>query len=259
MMQRTTTLTVTLAALLLLVPLYLWRICYPATDWAMLALTPLAAIIFVGYYDPAVLLRQAVLNAALHQHSVCLTVLKGRLLAGVRAGLFTLVAITVLAWQALTAKAIVVSAFVVMLFAIGMLSRPIQQRLQQYLHLPFARAWGMQLTALPVAIMFVPVMAYLNWSYISYPGAILSMDLVETMRYYINQLPERRGAIAEVLSACYALDAIKLWLVLNHRGFLSTLLYCLDAALVTVILAKTFIAIVGFFEYTLSKPAESPQ
>ena len=40
------------SAILLTVPLYLWRISYPLTDWAAIFLVALALMLFAGFYWP---------------------------------------------------------------------------------------------------------------------------------------------------------------------------------------------------------------
>ena len=239
------------AMLLLVAPLYTWREFYPMTDWAALILLPLAMVLWAGLYMPSALLRKATLRAALRVDSKFFWIFRGSFIAFILAALFTFVTIPVLAWQALTATTVEIFALTLTFFVTGILLFVVRALLNRHLHPPFAQSWSMGLTAPFMAFCSVCVMTYLNWQFISYPGELETMNFQDMITYFIEQLPARRGYIAEPLALLYALDGAKMWLVLNQwDGWWPGLLYSLDAALATFVSTRAFVAIVGFLGYT---------
>ncbi len=95
--------------------LYLWRIAYISSDWAVLALIPLALVIGAGFWPLALDPWRAQLNLALREDSSLRKFLTGRIRAMFLSAGFTFVAVTLMAWQAICASitdaAIMITAF----------------------------------------------------------------------------------------------------------------------------------------------------
>ena len=234
----------------LLVPsLCAWRLLYPIADIAVFSLAPLAAIVFFGTYCPAIGMHRAKMEAAIISGTDLSELSSGRLLTIAFSAAFTLIAITVLAWLALTMAVAEAVALLVLCFLASGLSLQAQAWLASRLHPPFARSIGMGLGYAAAASVFVFVLIWVNYNHVTHPGYIRVSGLPETIDRYINELPERRSPVDEALSFFYAIDAIKIWFVANiGNSFWIRILYCLDAALVAFIVAKSSAAITDFFQ-----------
>ena len=241
----------TVASLVLL--LYAWRCLYPDTDLAAFFLVPLMLIIFIGTYRPAIGAHQAKMRAAVIPGTELSKWLSGRLLAIAFSGAFTLIAVTVLAWQAFTITAVEAVALLVLCFLASGLSLGAQGWLTSTLQPPFARSIGMGFGYAVVAFVFFAfVLPLIHYTLVPYPIVIETLGLLETITMYTDELPPRGGWIAEVLSVFSLLEAIKVWFAFR-TDIVGAMLYCFDAALVVFIVAKSSVAITDFFQQLLSK------
>lgn len=170
--------------------------------------------------------------------------LTGRAITVFFSAVFTLVAVPVLAWQALTASAVEIVALLILCMLASALSLWAQTRLAVCLRPPFARSIGMGFGYVAIGLVFVLVLAWINWSLVPHPGYIRSYGLAKAVLTAIDELPERGGVITGALSVFYALDAVKIWCAVRvGSSFWVMALYCLDAALVAFIVAKSSVAI----------------
>ena len=234
---------------LLVLSLYAWRVLYPVTDIAVFGLAPLTAIVFLGTFHPAIGVHRAKMEAAIIPGTDVSKWLSGRLSTIAFSAVFTLIAVVVLAWQALTIAAAEAVTLLVLCFLASGFSFRAQSWLTSRLHPPFARSIGLGLGYAAAALVFVFILVWINYNYVTYPGYIRVSGLPETISRYIDELPVRRGPIAEVLSFFYAIDAIKIWFVANvGNSFWIRMLYCLDAALVAFVVAKSSTAITDFLQ-----------
>jgi len=95
---------VVLAAVALFMPLYIWRMYYPHSDWAILVFLPLAVLFFLGYLSLAAAIFRARWGLALVPNSPLARVLTGKVGATCRAIVFLLVSTILLAWQSLVSS-----------------------------------------------------------------------------------------------------------------------------------------------------------
>ena len=92
--------------------------------------------------------------------------------------------------------------------------------------------------------MFVPLVAWVNWSYVSYPAELRDIDLSQAVLLGLQELPRRGGWVSEVLSPLFAYDAIKLWIVLQlGASRLATIIFSIDTALVSFIVARCIVTL----------------
>ena len=103
------------ATMLATFSLYLWRISFTYSDWAILALIPLTAIIVTSTWPLMLDPWKARLDVALRGDSTWKKWLNGRLRATLLSSAFTLASVTLLAWQALRASAIEAALMLVVL------------------------------------------------------------------------------------------------------------------------------------------------
>lgn len=244
-----------LAAISLLVPLLLWSSLYPQSDWAAAVLIPLAIGIFIGWYAPAAALARARLQVAIRATSWLSRWMTGRLGAALAAFLFTLAAVPVLAWQALTAAPEEALGLAALPLVAGGLSLGVQAMLRPHMNPPFARSAGIAAGTWGAALMFLPVLAWLNWSFASHPGAFRGASLDQAVMLGMQALPERRGPIAEFLSVFYAWDAAKLWLAVTFGSWRGvTILFSINAALVAIIVARASAVLTDFVQHVVESP-----
>lgn len=242
------------ATLLVTVSLYLWQLAYVWTDWAALALLPLATVIGTGIWplvrDP----WRARLLIMLRPDSILGRWLTGWLRATVITVVFTFVTVTLLAWQALILDAVgavlFLSAFLLSacLFASG------QNWLLRHFYQPFARSFATTAVTWLVALPFTLILAFATWSSAMMPGAILQADLPGAVQIGLQNLPERGGWIAYLLAIPYGYEAAKIWAVVQLRDYwIFGVLFSIDAALYSFVLCRSAIVITQFIETYVMK------
>ena len=246
-----------ISAVFLMLPLLLWRALYQQTDWAAIFLAPLLVILFAGFRKPLADVLQAKAAAAVRPSSRLFLFVTGKFQATILSGVFVAVTVPILAWQALDAKPTMALALMALCIAAASVSQYLPKWLQPHFRRPFATRLGASLGAFAVAVIFVPILAWINWNHITYPGEFRSLEFGEAVRFGIdNQLPARRGWIAEILSLLYAIESAQLWLIGKYGSTLwIASLYCLYLTLVAFVIAKAASTIAFFAQFTISNTA----
>lgn len=223
----------------LILSLYLWRVAYPFTDWALLLLAPLTFLLFTGSFRASAALYHASMKVAVRTGSPLAWVMTGRLRAIVGASLFTLAALVLLAWYAISATYIELWLLAFLCLVAPLVFAGIEHKLSAHLTPAFSRDAALSMATLLTAVLFMPILASANWNFTPHPGAIRSATLQEALKIGFDQLPVRRGWIAELLAPLYAVEYAKLWLVVQPGAskWLS-FWYSIDAALVSLIAAR---------------------
>ncbi len=248
-MTRSVYLNAGLAGVTLALPLYLWSTLYPATEWSLLAIVPLAVMLFIGSWTPAVALKRAWFLAALQPESSLSKILTGRIYAFTYSVIFIAIAIPILTWQALTAAREEILGLAALFLAASSLSLWMQPWLQHHFQQPFSCSAGITFGAWIAAIVFIPVIAWINWNFVYHPGYLQTSSLDEAIRQAMKELPPRRGWTAEVLAPLYAIEATKLWMVVQlGPSRWVTILYSLDTAFIGFIVAKTSTLLTNFVQ-----------
>lgn len=229
--------------------LYLWRIAYSSSDWAVIALIPLAIVIFIGVWPLNFEPWNVRLQLALRHDSPLTTLLTGRFRSAILSLSFTCLAIMMLAWQALTTSAfnavIIVGTFFLTActYSIG------HDYLQRHFHQPFTRAFATSLVSWLVALPFTLMVASFTWAWGNQPGAMLDASLQEALQIGLENLPERGGWIASILALPYGYEAAKLWGVVQLKDYLiAGVLFSLDTALFSFVLCRTAIVVTLFVQ-----------
>lgn len=219
--------------------LYLWRVLYPATDWAVLALIPLTALLFTGSLWNRAAIHRASIKVAVREESPFMWLMTGRLRAVLGATVFSFAAVLLLAWHTLSSTYPELLLLAFLCFSASLLFAFSEHKLLNHLTPPFARATALLAGTLIATILFVPILAWANWNFTPQPGAIRTTGLEEALQLGFSHLPARRGWVAELLAPFYALEYGKLWFVIqagSPEWF--SVWYSIDAALVSFVAAK---------------------
>ena len=231
--------------------LYLWRTLYPATDWAVVALAPLAALLFMGSLWTSAAVYRASMRAAVRWDSTLAWLMTGRVRAFFGATVFTLVAVPLLAWHAISSTYPEFLLVAVLCFIASMLFAGTENKLLDHLTPPFARATALSLAMMIAALFFVPVLTWANWNFTPQPSAIRSAGLGEALQLGFSQLPARRGWVAELLAPLYALEYGKLWFVVqagSPKWF--SFWYSIDAALISFVAGRASAVLMSIVQLT---------
>ena len=246
------------SALLLTVPLYLWRIAYPRTDWAITFLAPLALLLLVGSYKPRAVALRATHRVIVREESWVSAIMTGRVRATVDSIALVVIGVPILAWQALGAPFMIASVLLLLCAVSSGIALGIRGRLLRHFNGPFAACWSYTIGAVAAAIVFIPILAWINWGHILFPGEFRTLDFLEAVQFGVaEQLPPRRGWIAEILSVPIAIESAQLWLTANYGSAMAWLpvLYGFCLALVAFVVARASTALTCLAELALRSPA----
>ncbi len=237
--------------------LYVWRIAYISSDWAGLALIPLALVISAGFWPLTLDPWRARLNLALREDSSLRKFLTGRIRAVFLSAIFTFVAVTLMAWQAICASitdaAIMITAFLLSawIFSSG------KHLPLRHFHQPFGRALAASLATWMVALPLTLIIALSTWAWATQPGAMRDAGFQDALQIGLDKLPARGGWIVGILAVPYGYEAAKLWVVVQLREYpIVGALFSLDAALFSFVLCRSAIVISQFIEAHIMKAQE---
>ena len=241
---------VVVTGMLLTIPLYLWRISYQNTDWAALFLAPLAFMLFLGFWRPLAAMLQARLAAMILSGSGISKYMTGRMRAIIHSCVFVTVSVLILAWQALSASNLIALFLVVLCLSASSVALGVRPWLQHHLHDPFSTWYGATLGAFIAGMIFVPLLAWVTWNYVPFPGEFRTFGFWEAVQFGVaDQLPQRRGWISEILALPFAIESAQLWLIVRYgTAVWVTVLYSLYLALVAFAVARASTALACFSE-----------
>ncbi len=237
------------ATLMTTLSLYLWRISYILSDWAILALMPMAAVIAISYWSFSLDPWKAHLDMALRDDSSWERWVSGRIRATLLSTAFTLGSVTLLAWQAFRASVSEAIAMLFFFFISALAYSFTQKFLLQHFRQPFARSFTTSLVTWCVAVPASIAIAMTAWSFTAMPGKMLSADFQEAVQIGLAQLPPRRGWISTIFMIPFGYEAVKIWIVVQLREYpVFGWLFSIDSALFSFILCRTSIIIAQFSE-----------
>jgi hypothetical protein len=214
----------------------------------------LAVVIYAGAWPLLLDPWKARFRVAVREDSALSRILTGKIRATALALFFTVAAVLLLAWQALSVGVAEGAILVLAAFTAGSVFAAGQSFLAHHFHQPFARAIATSVVTWIVAIPFALILSLSTWAWAAMPGSMLDASFSEALRLGLDRLPARGGWIAEVLAVPYAYDAAKLWLVVQLRDYpLVAVAFSLDAALVSFVLCRVSIVATQFAERQLPK------
>lgn len=249
-------LSASIATCLIGLPLYLWRVAFAFSDWAILALIPLVVLLYIGFWPLTLAPWTAKLRLSLREESPLNHILTGRIRATLVAFSFSVLTTTLLAWQVLEASLLEASYMLALTFISGSIFSGSQTILTQHFHQPFARSYATSLATWMVALPFTLVVAVSTWSYTTYPGALLDASFQEALQLGWDKLPARNSWGTEFLSVFFAYTAGTLWAVIELREYpWVAAIFSLDNAFFCVVLSRSSIIVTQFIQSSSSSSA----
>jgi hypothetical protein len=235
-------------SLALALPLYLWQTLYPQSDWAALALLPLAMMIFVGSQKVALARRQAELTAILLPGSGLNRWLKGRIAATLSATLLTVITVPLLASKTLTARAPELFVLTLLCVSTFFIFELLHRKLAGHVQHQFLPTFVTNLSVLITGSFCFPIYTWMSWSLTPIPGHFRSAGFSDAMLQGLTTLPERSGWITELLSLIVTLENAKLWLFVNlGNNPVLLLVYVIYAATLCFVIARGVVAISALY------------
>ena len=245
---------VTLLSALLL---YLWKLTYSYSDWAVLWVFLLAAMIFCGNWSIVIDPWRAERGIVLKPESWLSRWLTGRIGAFLSSTLLLIVLVPALAWNALTMSVLEAVVFLALAFASAWLFLWVHSFLTRHLMPPFDKIFATGPSTWMIGLPFSITLFFVTWHTTTVPVQMFTASFSEAIGSGMSQLPERRGWIAEVLAFGYAFEGAKLWLVVQMREYpLVALLFNLDMALFGFLAARGSVVITHFVETYYDRIAE---
>ncbi|MBC7147000.1 MAG: hypothetical protein H5U24_16610 [Thioclava marina] len=239
--------------------LYLWRLTYGFTDWAVIWLACLAAMIFFGNWTLVLAHWRAEREIVLRPESWVSRWLTGRLMAFLSSALLVVALVPALAWRALNMHWIEALVLLALAFAAAWLFLTMHAFLGRHVLPPFDVIWATGPSAWLIGLPFAIILFVVAWYSVSVPAEMLSESFSEAIQSGFRQLPERRGWIAEILAFGYAFEAAKLWVVVQLREHtLFAMLFNLDTALFGFLAARACVVIAHFVETHYGKEDDWP-
>lgn len=229
--------------------LYLWKLTYSFSDWAILWVLILAAMIFKGNWLLVIAHWRAERGIVLRPESWISRWLTGKIWAFLSSTLLVMALVPALAWIALTIPALDAAVFLALAFASAWLFLWVQSFLARYILPPFDKNFATGPSAWLIGLPFSIIIFFVTWHTTTVPVEMLSDSFLEAVMSGMRKLPERRGWIAEILALGYAFDGAKVWLVVQLREYpVIALLFNLHMALVGFLAARASVVVTHFIE-----------
>lgn len=227
--------------------LYLWARLYTLTDWGLLALGPLAALLFTGLFWASAAVFRASITVVVKGGSPLAWLVTGKLRAILGAATFTALAVPLLAWHAISSTYPELLLLAFLCFSAALVFSFSERKFLDHLTPPFARMTALSTGTLVVAGFFIPVLAWADWNFAAHSGEIRTVGLEQALELGLEQMPERGGWVAEIMAPLYAFEYGKLWFVVQTgtpKWF--SFWYSIDAALISVVAARTSAVLMSF-------------
>ncbi len=229
-------------------PLYLWQVWYPSSDWAVLALVPLFWMMVQGNYKVIILRRRAALVCMLRPGSILTRILKGRIIAACSACLITGVTIPLLAYKALTADGAEIALLALLLIIAVLIIRLLSSFSKVHFNDSFLPSVVSRCTTVLSGLLFLPIYYWFVHDVARIPGYMRSLRFPEAISMALDSLPVRDGWMAETLAAFHALENAKLWAVVNlGNDSVIFLIYAIYSTLICFFFASAIVSVASFY------------
>lgn len=222
----------------ILLSLLLWRGAYALGDFGVLALVPLAAVLFLSHRDLLIGIYRARKRVLWRDEAWLSRWLTGRIGATFWALVLVVLAVPLLGWQVLGASPKRLALLGAIFFTTSLLYSWLATRLAREVQPPFER-YGAVRVATALVLPFVIVMAWYSFYNEVVPARLLNATLGQVPQIAIEGLPHQTGWIATLMTPLQIYETGKFWLagqLAGQRWF--AVLVSLDAALFGFIMAR---------------------
>lgn len=230
--------------------LCIWRLCFPFTDFAFFALTPIFVVLLVSSYKAHFLVNKHIYTLAIKHESQLKNILSGRLSACCRALLFSSSATFTIAYVSISLD-IINSKILIFSVLFGFfISLIYSNYISKHLNPPYSDYLGIKSMSYFLSLLLVGSLAQQSWAQETYSVSLMDANFLNALLIGIKNAPKHSegSMIAEVLAPLYAYDAFKFWAVNKLGGsFILKILLSIDSAIVGVLLAKSIISVSFFF------------
>ena len=203
--------------------LCLWRLFFMLTDWAAVFLLLLAAGLFWAIFF---------------------------------AGVFTVVAVFMLGWLALTNDIPLIIGYVVLVALSSGFVLAIQRIAPRYLSDPFVRPFAAKLSWMMAAVLVIPALAWINFAGVSFPETLKQMSFAQVVTTGLAGGSDRTGPVTQLVSVFRAIEGGKLWItikMIDGKFGWAGLVFSLDAALAGTVLSSAAAYLTSFFNSFLNE------
>lgn len=228
-----------ITCVVLLLPLTVWALGYQKTDIAVLCLLPLIGVLAVSNFQLSAATNKSYLQIAFLQSSKLRHLITGRISALVGSVIFGIVTGVLLGLNVLTLSRMEVQAYLVLLVTGVLLSSLLASWTQNQLKSPYSHTFSINISTVLLSFLFIPVVVWVNWNFVRYPGMIKTATLSEALNYSSSQLPNRRSWLVELVAIFEAFTIIKLWLVVKlDSPIWARILFSVDTSVASILLAR---------------------
>lgn len=233
---------------IILAPLLIWRLIYQYTDFSLFALIPLGLLLWISFFAPDLRISQQrwmeMFKEGCGYKSGEKLLMTGRLGAGIRTTLYMLVAVPILAWQAVNASRMEILALILVAFASALITLWIFAWAARHMQDAYQGAISLMCGPVLTALISIPFLYWMNCDLITYAGEFRAVSLQEALTLGFLELPDRKGLVAELLAPFYALEILKFWLVLQASeqtwgGHWIVFLFCAEKTLIAFLVARS--------------------
>lgn len=236
-----------------LLPLIVFRLLSTETTLAVLALLPLAIMVFLGSFVPKQRRNQAIWNAVLFPSSWTLRWLSGRIKASLLAVFLVVAAVPALAYKALYAQP--AEVLVLSLSAVGatLLFSSTQSILRRHVRPEYLTGERLSACAWLAGFVTVVPLFWVQWSFVQIPSWIAGPFLT-AMKEAVDSVHVPPGYLEELITAFVLIDHAKTWAQLNIV-FVPLQIFAVAgyAATFSFLTTRTALTIAAFFEIFLEE------
>lgn len=223
----------------ILLPLTVWALGYERTDIAAFSLLPMILVLAACNFQLSAATNKSYLQVAFLETSKLRNIFTGRISAFIGSLIFAVTTGVLLGLNVLSLRGAEIEVYLGLLFAGVLLSSILTSWTQSQLISPYCHSFSVNISTILLSLLFIPVVVWVNWNFVQYPGMIKTATLSEALNYSSSLLPSRRTWLVELVAVFEAFSMIKLWLVIKlDSPTWARLMFSFDTAVASILLAR---------------------
>ena len=223
----------------ILLPLTVWTLGYKRTDIAAFILFPMILVLGACNFQLSAATKKSYLQVAFLETSKLRNIFTGQISAFIGSFCFAVTTGVLLGLNVLSLSEAEIETYLGLLFAGVLLSSILASWTQNQLKSPYSHSFSVNISTIVLSLLFVPVVVWVNWNFVHYPGMIKTATLSEALNYSSSLLPSRRTWLVELVAVFDAFSMIKLWLVIKlNSPTWARLIFSFDTAIASILLAR---------------------